>query len=299
MKKIQLLSIILLLGICCGTYAYIPKEVIFDYSIVENKDVEINDVYTVASKYVPKELFDSFKEYTMMDSEKETMLFCIQILSIGYWESGWKVTRSKQNRDGSYDVGYMMLNTKNIDNQRFMDIYGPSGVEDVSNEFETYLIVCINFYKDLYSRYKSDAVYAYNCGEGRYLNNKIPESTYLYKLRVKECIDKFNIEVNRASEERKKKEALLTEIDKMFRKTIVYLDFEIDHIDTPIIGFQTKVIFFEGRQLFFKEEEDHFQRIYRIGNEENSDYIYIGRIKKGEISRPVFYCKIDGRRYLF
>ena len=298
MKKIALL-LLLLLGMCCGAYTHIPKEVIFDYSIVENKDVKLSDVYSVAEKYVPKDLFGSFKEYTMMDSEKETMLFVIQILSIGYWESGWKVTRSKQNKDGSYDVGYMMLNTKNIGNQRFMDIYGPSEGEDVSNEFETYLIVCINFYKDLYGRYESDAVYAYNCGEGRYLNNKIPESTYLYKLRVKECIDKFNNEVNRASEERKKKEDMLTEIDKMFRKTIVYLDFEIDHIDTPIIGFQTKVIFFEGRQLFFKEEEDHFQKIYRIGNEENSDYIYIGRIKKGEISRPVFYCKIDGRRYLF
>jgi hypothetical protein len=179
-----------------------------------------------------------------------------------------------------------------------MDIYGPSG--DVSNEFETYLIVCINFYKDLYSRYESDAVYAYNCGEGRYLNNKIPESTYLYKLRVKECIDKFNNEVNRAYEERKRKESLLTEIEKMFRKTIVCMDFEIDRIDTPLIRFQTKVLFFfESRQLFFKEEDDHFQRIYRIGNEENLDYIYIGRIKKGEISRPVFYCKIDGRKYLF
>ena len=142
------LIVLFLLIPFANLWASVPINTPFDDTLRYDNDVIIDDVYNVAEKYIPKDLINVFKEYTNMDDEEETKFFAMQILSIGYWESGWKITKSKPNKDGSYDIGYMMLNTKNIENKRFMQIYGPE--EDVSTDLEKYLIVCINFYKELY-----------------------------------------------------------------------------------------------------------------------------------------------------
>lgn len=288
------LIVLFLLISSTNLWAIVSTDVLFDDKLKYDDNVNINDVYNVAEKYIPKDLINAFKEYTTMDNEEETKFFAIQILSIGYWESGWKITKSKSNKDGSYDIGYMMLNTKNIANERFMRIYGPD--EAVSTDLEKYLIVCINFYKELYGRYNCDATYAYNCGEGRYINNRIPKSTYIYKQRVKECVDKFNIEIKKESENRIREEKFLKTFAKIMPNPIIY-------INIPNLSFNKyngKIAFYTAKLFILnKDDFDHiYEKISKYGNKENENFIFIGQIKKGDLIRPVFYCKLNGRKYL-
>ena len=290
------LIVLFLLIPFANLWASVPINTPFDDALRYDNDVIIDDVYNVAEKYIPKDLINVFKEYTNMDDEEETKFFAIQILSIGYWESGWKITKSKPNKDGSYDIGYMMLNTKNIENKRFMQIYGPE--EDVSTDLEKYLIVCINFYKELYGRYKYNAIYAYNCGEGRYINRKIPKSTYIYKQRVKECIDKFNIEIKKESEERIRKENFLKTFTKIIPKFIIYNN---TLNNKPYNKCNRKITIFYIKNLFIlnKEYFDYiYEKISEYGNKENENFVFAGLIKKDNVIRPVFYCKLNGRKYL-
>lgn len=289
-KKIIGIFTLILINLNC-----INAEEVFNDALKYDSNVTLNDVYSVAENYIPNYLMDSFKEYTVMENENESKYFAIQILSIGYWESGWKITKSKINKDGSYDVGYMMLNTKNISNERFMDIYGPD--KNTSNDLETYLIVCINFYKELYGRYETDAVYAYNCGEGRYIRNKIPKSTYIYKQRVKECVDKFNKEIKNASDERIRKEKFLKSLERFMPKTMIVCSI----VDSKTYVQKNNQMIFYKNYLFIlnKDEDDHiYEKLSEYSNKENEDYVFIGQIKRGDLIRPVFYCKLNGRKYI-
>lgn len=158
-------------------------------SIESFDEVTLIDINTVVRKYVPSKYVKAFNQATVCeDGELATANMRLQILAIGYYESGWvKTICNKPNKDGSLDIGYLQLNSKNIENAWFMERFGPD--YETSDELELYLVTCINLYKALYSLYGEDAVYAYNAGEPRYLKYKsgkssLPKSTFTYKKWV-------------------------------------------------------------------------------------------------------------------
>lgn len=192
-KKVWLVASILfvmMIGNACATKN--------NFKSIDNFDeVTKIDINTVVRQYVPAKYVRAFNMATICEDELATANMRLQILAIGYYESGWtKTVCDKPNKDGSLDIGYLQLNSKNIKNKWFMERFGPN--YKTSDDLECYLITCINLYKALYSLYGEDAVYAYNAGETRYLRYKsgkssLPKTTFTYKKWVsKYTKDIFN-----------------------------------------------------------------------------------------------------------
>jgi hypothetical protein len=151
-----------------------------------------DDIVDLVKNIIPEQYIGAFLHYTDLGARYRTDVFRLYILGLGQLESEWMVVRSyKINDNGTYDHGYLMLNDHNIGSQRFMDVYGPTPDFAPHDRISLYLITCINYFKDLYLRYGCDALYAYNAGEYSYINNTIPDSTYIYKYQVKRIIDKL------------------------------------------------------------------------------------------------------------
>ena len=110
-----------------------------------------------------------------------------------------------------------MLNENNIFDPIFTRnfIPKPSDKYIPSNVQEFYLITCINFYKYLYNRYGCDASYAYNAGERRYIEGRLPTSTLNYKKDISLYLDKYLKRLYSMYEDRLKGERLLKEIESM------------------------------------------------------------------------------------
>jgi hypothetical protein len=182
------------------------------------------DVEQLSRAVVPEEYIEAFLYYSETGSGYLTDILRIYLLGLGDVESEWMRTKSyKQNANGTYDLGYLMLNEGNLYNRAFMDKYGPVNEFEAKDKIELYLIACIRLFKDLYLRYGCDAFYAYNAGE-RCIPAGIPDSTYVYKYVVKQRINKvldrlYGIaEDNRAARQRhfyeKQKRFILGELEK-------------------------------------------------------------------------------------
>ena len=193
-KKVWLVASILFVMTIGNMYA--SKN---SFKSIDNFDeVTKIDINTVVRQYVPAKYVKAFNVATMCENDElATANMRLQILAIGYHESGWtKTICDKPNKDGSLDIGYLQLNSKNIKNKWFMEKFGPD--YETSDDLERYLITCINLYKALYSLYGEDAVYAYNAGETRYLRyrsgkSSLPKTTFTYKRWIsKYTKDIFN-----------------------------------------------------------------------------------------------------------
>jgi hypothetical protein len=141
---------------------------------------------------VPNEYIEAFMYYSTLKTVYETNIFRIYLLGLGKMESEWVKTRSnKMNSNGTYDLGYLMLNENNIANFEFMNAYKPDEAFPPKDTIELYLIICINYFKYLYTQYSCDGLYAYNAGEKNYLRDKIPFQTYLYKYKIKQYVSEY------------------------------------------------------------------------------------------------------------
>lgn len=175
---------------------------------------ESEDVVTLITKTVPDEVVDAFIGYTQHYNSSYQDAMRLYLLAVGKHESEWKYTRSfKANSNGTYDVGYLMLNENNICDPIFVKNFIPKPSDEyvVKNEQEYYLATCINFFKYLYNRYGLDACYAYNAGERRYIENRLPASTIKYKESVMENLylyinELYSIADARITAERRLKE---------------------------------------------------------------------------------------------
>ncbi len=186
-KKVGLVAVLVLIMVLFNANATNNRNSF--KSIKSFDEVTSIDINTVVRQYVPSKYVKAFNRATICeDGDLATANMRLQILAIGYYESGWtKTICDKPNKDGSLDIGYLQLNSKNINNAWFMERFGPN--YETSDELELYLVTCINLYKALYSLYGEDAVYAYNAGETRYLKyvsgkSSLPKSTFTYKKRV-------------------------------------------------------------------------------------------------------------------
>ncbi len=188
-----------------STYAanYVKLPTI-DHSRFNSADVEV-----LVSKVVPEEVKEAFLYYTANEDERKQNTWRLQLLAAGRVESEWTVTRSHHaNANGSYDYGYLMLNENNFTNQTFLDYYVPTMSDGftVTDKQEWYVITCINFYKDLYSKYGCDAWYCYNAGETRYKNRSLPIGTLRYKKDIADALTEYLDEVYAIADERIAKE---------------------------------------------------------------------------------------------
>ena len=188
-----------------STYAanYVKLPTI-DHSRFNSTDVEV-----LVSKVVPEEVKEAFLYYTASENEIKQNTWRLQLLAAGRVESEWTVTKSHQaNANGSYDYGYLMLNENNFTNQTFLDYYVPTPDDgfNLTDIQEWYVITCINFYKDLYSRYGCDAWYCYNAGESRYKNHRLPYRTLKYKKNIADALTKYLAEVYAIADKRIEKE---------------------------------------------------------------------------------------------
>ena len=188
-----------------STYAanYVKLPTI-DHSRFNSADVE-----ALVSKVVPEEVKEAFLYYTANENERKQNTWRLQLLAAGRVESEWTVTKSHHaNANGSYDYGYLMLNENNFTNQTFLDYYVPTMSDgfNVTDEQEWYVITCINFYKDLYSKYGCDAWYCYNAGETRYKNRSLPIRTLKYKKDIADALTEYLNEVYAIADARITKE---------------------------------------------------------------------------------------------
>lgn len=198
-----------------STYAanYVKLPTI-DHSRFNSTDVEV-----LVSKVVPEEVKEAFLYYTASENEIKQNTWRLQLLAAGRVESEWTVTKSHHaNANGSYDYGYLMLNENNFTNQTFLDYYVPTPDDgfNLTDKQEWYVITCINFYKDLYSRYGCDAWYCYNAGESRYKNRRLPARTLKYKKDIADALTEYLAEVYAIADARIEKE-------KEYERFIAYI----------------------------------------------------------------------------
>ena len=233
----------------------------------------------------------------------------IQLLAVGQWESGWKVTISPENKNGTVDLGFLALNSANINDDKFMSKFGPN-IEDgyVYNAAlldEYYLITCIKFYKYLYSRYGEDAAYCYNAGERRYLRETIPTSTYTYKKRVSEYVEMFVQKSVEESRLRIEFEDNLKNINNCLKLMFVFNDkskFNENAVSVkPNKTDKSMVVIARNYELERFIWNDKNRRMIDSALNAawipNTEFICIGYIRKyGNQMAPVFKSKYTGER---
>ncbi|MDR3303766.1 MAG: hypothetical protein LBS86_05080 [Treponema sp.] len=161
------------------------------------------DIEELILAIVPAEYVDAFLAYTGMDENPDKLR--MQLLAIGKVESGWTKTKSDNlNRNKSHDLGYLMLNSFNINNPKFMTRFGPLEEYPAQDKLELYLITCIRFYQYLCRRYGyENSIAIYNAGETQYIRHNIPLTTQHYVARVHKYLSEYTdalIEIARTNE---------------------------------------------------------------------------------------------------
>lgn len=327
MKRFVLLFTIVLNvmlgGTCFASTAKLTKD--FD-SVTNYENITKKDILNVAKNYIPGKYIPAFEYFTECETEEETMDLMIQILAIGQWESGWKVTKSPKNKNGSYDIGYLALNSNNISNDWFMDRFGvPTECEftftDEDDELELYLIVCINFYKYLFDMYGSDATLCYNCGERRYLKGTIPNTTWAYSRRINELVGKFVYESDKEAADRIEYEQKCKELVESLRSK--FEEIFVNHIKSfkkkpmpntntcspiyPItviqFEFKTTILYvvIRGQQYILIKEDlrERIDALLKSSCKPNPHIVCVGYVRKyGNRVAPVFQNTLTGERFI-
>lgn len=120
--------------------------------------IGIEDYYR---EQIPDEYFDLFWYYT-----RECPDLRPDILAIMKWESG-DFRRSgygPKNKNGSYDYGFMQINSYNLKNKWFVQKYGPKDRKYIRNFHDETIVMGINYYKEMHELYGENAFACYNGG---------------------------------------------------------------------------------------------------------------------------------------
>lgn len=180
MKKVFL---ILMLAFCFSLQATAV-------SLLEMK----KEAYTgFVESIIPEEFVEPFVTRTF--DEDGSVDIGLELLAMGKKESQWKrrvvgVNRDVEGNVLSYDYGPLQLNSSNISS--FSKIYGISWEESHRNRDIYYMCICIDYYKDLRTKYaKRDAWMAYNGGEYRVKNNCVRKVVKEYADDVYEFNSEF------------------------------------------------------------------------------------------------------------
>lgn len=309
MKRYVLMAIALLFG---STMVFssnaIDDQPVFDsfnFSIKESHEHVENDLQSIVETMVPRKYVDTFNHYTTMPTLEDTINLRIHILAIGQIESEWTPIVSGINENGSYDIGYLQLNSYNLKDDLFLWKFSPKKSDgfnyNADDNMERYMIMCIKLYKTLYKSYGNDACYCYNGGEGRYLKNRIPASTYGYQRRMSKeittIVDKLEEKANLRV---KLKLELVENLKKINAFNLEYLaNLALDkcNITRLDLGLQYQSFNKPQDMLFDKRRVFAIQNaIYLTRLQVNKNYVFIGDYMKntGAVA-PVFLHRPSGK----
>lgn len=124
---------------------------IFDKMIsTENVDKRTENYlyYEFVKSSIPEKFVDPFYEKTV-----DRKNLGLELIGMGYHESGWKVFRGPTNKNGSVDIGPLMLNSNNIKNKEFMQYFGYDCSQYANDLDIYYMTICINFYASIRLEY--------------------------------------------------------------------------------------------------------------------------------------------------
>lgn len=271
-----------------------------NYDNDDPKKIE-RDLQKIIDRLVPVKYHNAFNYYTTLDNLNDTIDLRIQLLATGWVESEWTPATSKLNKDGSYDIGYLQLNSKNIADSLFNWKFEPKYTDkynyDRSDIYEKYLIMCIKLYKSLYLKYGDEACYSYNGGEGNYLNNTIPVSTYNYRNNISREVDNLIDELATITVERKVEESHLhSTLIKTVEHTVMCKKSKFDmHSESDSYSFLEK-----ANTSCVIDDKRLFKRIRSVlaANkvQVNMEYVYVGTYKKNTgDNAPVFLHRLTGK----
>ncbi|MGL4949658.1 MAG: hypothetical protein ACRC5M_04690 [Anaeroplasmataceae bacterium] len=112
------------------------------------------------STEIPAQFVEPFVAFT-----KDDITVGLELLAIGWHESNWSIFKSNRNRNGSYDLGPLMLNSYNIKNKRFMNEFAS---DCGYYEYDTdtyYMVIAINYFRSLRLRFSfEESMKIYNGG---------------------------------------------------------------------------------------------------------------------------------------
>lgn len=108
------------------------------------KDSVMDTYWSFVASQIPSKFVNPFVRYT-----KDNMNLGIELLGIAKHESNWKWFVGKRNANGSVDFGPMMLNSYNIEDEKFMNMYASNCNRYKYDTDIYYMVICINYYKSL------------------------------------------------------------------------------------------------------------------------------------------------------
>jgi hypothetical protein len=222
-----------------------------------------DDMEELIQNVIPSEYVEAFLFYTGLD--ENSALLRIQLLAIGKLESDWvKLKSDTINKNGTHDVGYLMLNSDNINNKRFMTQFGPLDEYPAKDMTELYLITCIRYYRYLCQRYgyKNSAT-IYNAGETLYARRAIPVSTRYYVNRVDEYITDYINALHAVAKKNKRireweeklREWKRQRIEAFLRQTFVEHYISIQNYPKPLYQ-RNRFVFHNSIECIIKKREE-------------------------------------------
>lgn len=158
----------------------IEWEVSFDYEKISHNllsDEMLEENFYLDN--IPTEYGNAFLYYTEDRKEMRPYFFSLMM-----HESNGFTAFVHKNKDGSYDYGPSQLNSNNIKNEKFRNWYNPKDESRITNRYCFYMVMSMNFYWDLVTKYGFDyAFYAYNGGERtvKLIKNKSSHNASLVK----------------------------------------------------------------------------------------------------------------------
>lgn len=121
----------------------VVSKVVLNSEDFEN-EFENRAYYNFLKNRIPSKFVYPFYSFT-----KDKKSLGLEILGIAQHESAWRVFKGKVNQNGSVDLGPLMLNSYNIENENFMRVYG---IDCDKYKYDTdiyYMCICINFYSGI------------------------------------------------------------------------------------------------------------------------------------------------------
>lgn len=179
---------------------FAPK---FNYHIISDKEIEEN----FYKQRIPSTYSDAFLYYTRNCPELRMAFYSIMV-----HESGNFTVYKRKNTDGSYDLGPSHLNSNNIKNAYFRELYNPKDESHITNVYCFYMVMSLNYFRDMVDKFGNiqDAFYAYNGGQKapKIIKSKtIPKNKERFVKNVKSYatainnnIDKYELELNEYKE---------------------------------------------------------------------------------------------------
>lgn len=180
----------------------------YKYEIDKNTKREIYVEFI--ESVVPEKFVKPFYEMT-----RDNINIGMELLGIGLHESEWKYFVGKKNKNGSVDLGPLMLNSYNINDSWFIEKYG-KGLDSYKYDNDIYyMVLCINFWKSLRNTYGVyNALQVYNGGPRVMYKNV----NYTLKQTVKKYANTVCEKINILVEDYNNK--YNTEYDSKFMKKL-------------------------------------------------------------------------------